>query len=74
MRQEGSDAGKETAHAPGRHGRWEGDSSCVRKARTLGRRQLMRQEGTNKTRNRDLEEQLRLGSERTTSGIYMKNI
>jgi hypothetical protein len=42
------------------------------KGRTFRRRQLMLQEGTNGTRNRDFEEQLRLGSERTTSGIYRK--
>jgi hypothetical protein len=42
--------------------------------RTLGRRQLMRQEGNNGTGNRVFEEQLRLGSERTTSGIYRKII
>jgi hypothetical protein len=41
---------------------------------TPGRRQLMRQEGTGGTRNRDFKEQLRLGSERTTSGIYRKTI
>jgi hypothetical protein len=34
----------------------------------------MRQEGTNVTRNRDFEEQLRLGSERTTSRRYRKTI
>jgi hypothetical protein len=34
----------------------------------------MRQEGTNGTGNRDFEEQPRLGSERTTSGIYRKTI
>jgi hypothetical protein len=45
----------------------------IRKGRTLRRRQLMRQEGTNGTKNRDLEEQLRLGSERRTSGSYRKN-
>jgi hypothetical protein len=33
----------------------------------------MRQDGTNGIRNRDFEEQLRLGSERT-SGIYRKTI
>jgi hypothetical protein len=37
-------------------------------------RQLMRQEGTNGTRNRDFKEQLRLGNERTTSRIYRKTI
>jgi hypothetical protein len=37
---------------------------------TLGRRQLMPQEGNNGTRNRDFEEQLRLGSERTTSEAF----
>jgi hypothetical protein len=42
--------------------------------RTFGRRRLMCQEGTNGNRNRDFEEQLRLGSERTTSGIYRKII
>jgi hypothetical protein len=46
----------------------------TRKGRTLRRRQLMRQEGTNGTRNRDFEKQLRLGSERTTSGIHKKTI
>jgi hypothetical protein len=44
----------------------------TRKGRTLGRRQLMRQEGTNGTRNRDIEEQLRLGSETTTSEFDRK--
>jgi hypothetical protein len=34
----------------------------------------MRQEGTNGSGNRDFEEQLRLGSERTTSGSYRKTI
>jgi hypothetical protein len=34
----------------------------------------MRQEGTNGTRNRDFEEQLRLGSERTTNESYRKTI
>jgi hypothetical protein len=34
----------------------------------------MRLEGTNGTRNRDFKEQLRLGNERTTSGIYRKTI
>jgi hypothetical protein len=34
----------------------------------------MRQEGTNGTRNQDFKEQLRLGSERTSSGIYRKAI
>jgi hypothetical protein len=37
-------------------------------------RQLMRQEGTKETRNRDFEEQLRLGSEMTTNGSYRKAI
>jgi hypothetical protein len=37
-------------------------------------RQLMRLEGTNEIRNRDFKEQLPLGNERTTSGIYRKNI
>jgi hypothetical protein len=45
-----------------------------RKGRTLGMRQLMRLEGTNGTRNRNFKEQLRLGIERTTSGIYRKTI
>jgi hypothetical protein len=39
----------------------------------LGRRQLMHQEGTNGTRNREFKEQLRLGNERTTRGIYRKS-
>jgi hypothetical protein len=34
----------------------------------------MRHEGTSGTRNRGFEEQLRLGSERTSSGIYRKTI
>jgi hypothetical protein len=34
----------------------------------------MRLEGTSGTRNRDFEEKLRLGSVRTTSGIYRKTI
>jgi hypothetical protein len=33
----------------------------------------MRQEGTNGTRNRDVKEQLRLGNEGTTRGIYRKS-
>jgi hypothetical protein len=37
----------------------------TQRGRTLGMRQLMRQEGTNGTGNQDFEEQLRLGSERT---------
>jgi hypothetical protein len=41
--------------------------------RMLGGRQLMRQEGANGSRNRDVEEQLRLGNERTTRGIYRKS-
>jgi hypothetical protein len=40
----------------------------------LGRRELMRQEGTNGTKNWDVKEQLRLGNERTTRGIYRKSI
>jgi hypothetical protein len=44
----------------------------TRKGRTLGRRQLTSQEGIKGTRNRDFQEQLRLGSERTYSGIYRK--
>jgi hypothetical protein len=40
----------------------------------LGRRQLMLQEGTSRTRNRDFKEQLYLGSEWTTTGIYRKTI
>jgi hypothetical protein len=39
----------------------------------LGRRQMMHQEGTNGTRNRDFKEQLCLGNERTTRGIYRKS-
>jgi hypothetical protein len=46
----------------------------TRKRWKLGRRQLMHQEGTNGTRNRDFEEQLCLGSERPTSGNYKKTI
>jgi hypothetical protein len=38
----------------------------------LRRRKLMRQEGTNGTRNRDIKEQLHLGNKRTTRGIYRK--
>jgi hypothetical protein len=34
----------------------------------------MRQEGTNGTRNQNFEEQLRHGSERTTSGSYEKTL
>jgi hypothetical protein len=34
----------------------------------------MRLEGTNGTRNRDVNEQLRLGNERKTRGIYRKSI
>jgi hypothetical protein len=44
----------------------------TRKGRMLRRRQLMGQEGTNGTRNRDVKEELRLGDERTTRGIYRK--
>jgi hypothetical protein len=40
--------------------------------RTIGRRQLTRQEGINGTKNRDFNEQLRVGSERTSNGIYRK--
>jgi hypothetical protein len=32
----------------------------------IGRRKLMRQEGTNGTRNRDVKEQLHFGNERIT--------
>jgi hypothetical protein len=39
----------------------------------LGRRQLMRQGGTNGTRKRDFKEKLRLGNERITRGIYGKS-
>jgi hypothetical protein len=39
----------------------------------LGRRKLMPQEGTNGTRNRDDKEQLHLGNESTTRGIYEKS-
>jgi hypothetical protein len=46
----------------------------TQKGWTLRRRQLMCQEDTNGTRNRDFEEQLRLRSERTTSCIYRKTI
>jgi hypothetical protein len=44
----------------------------TRKGRTFRRRQLMRREGTSGTRNQDFEEQLLLGNERTTSGIYRR--
>jgi hypothetical protein len=40
----------------------------------LGRRQLMRQKDTNRTGNRAFKEQLRLGNEKTTSGVYKKTI
>jgi hypothetical protein len=40
----------------------------------LGRRQLMRHEGTNGPKNLDIKEQLCPGNERTTSGIYKKTI
>jgi hypothetical protein len=40
---------------------------------TLGRSQLMCQEGTNGTGNRDVKEQLHLGNERTTRRIYRKS-
>jgi hypothetical protein len=46
----------------------------TRKGRTRAKRQLMRQEGTNLTRNRDFEAQLWLGCERTSSGSYRKTI
>jgi hypothetical protein len=39
----------------------------------LGRRQLMREEDTNGNSNRDVQEQLSLGNERTTRGIYRKS-
>jgi hypothetical protein len=39
----------------------------------LGRRQLMWQEGTSGTRNQVIKEQLHLGNERTTRGIYWKS-
>jgi hypothetical protein len=39
----------------------------------LGRSQLMCQEATNGTRNRDVKEQLHLGNERMTRGIYRKS-
>jgi hypothetical protein len=42
----------------------------TQKGQMLKRRQLMRQEGTNRTLNRDFEKQLRLGSKRTTSRFY----
>jgi hypothetical protein len=41
---------------------------------SLGRRQLTLQKGTNGTGNRHFKEQLRLGNERSTSGIYKKTI
>jgi hypothetical protein len=46
----------------------------TRKGHTLGRGQLMRQEGTNATRNRGSNEQLHFGNERTTSGVYRTTI
>jgi hypothetical protein len=39
----------------------------------LGRKQLMSQEGANGTRNRDFKEQLRLGNEKKTRGLYRKS-
>jgi hypothetical protein len=42
------------------------------KGRTLRRRQVMCQEGTNGTRNQDFKEQLWLGSKRTTSEFDRK--
>jgi hypothetical protein len=45
----------------------------TRRGRMLGRRQLMCQEGTNWTRNRDVKEQLRLGNERKTRRINKKS-
>jgi hypothetical protein len=44
----------------------------TRKGLMFRRRQLTCQEGINGTRNRDFKEQLHLGSERTSSGIYTK--
>jgi hypothetical protein len=49
-------------------------SRASQKGRTLRMRQLVRLEGTNGTRNQDFKEQLCLGNERTTSGIYRKTI
>jgi hypothetical protein len=48
-------------------------SRGTQKLRTLGRIQLMCQEGTNGTRNRDVKEQIRLGNQRTSRGIYRKS-
>jgi hypothetical protein len=45
----------------------------TRRGRMLGRRQLMRQEGTNGTRNRDVKEQPHLGNEKITRRIYRKS-
>jgi hypothetical protein len=39
----------------------------------LRRRQLMHQEGTDGTMNRDFKEQLHLANERTTRGTYRKS-
>jgi hypothetical protein len=44
------------------------------KGQTLGRRQLMRQEGNSGTRKQEFVEQLCLGSKRTTSRIDRKTI
>jgi hypothetical protein len=48
-------------------------SRGTQKLRTLGRIQLTCQEGTNGTRNRDVKEQMRLGNQRTSRGIYRKS-
>jgi hypothetical protein len=48
-------------------------SRGTQKLRTLGRIQLMCQEGTNGTRNLDVKEQMRLGNQRTSRGIYRKS-
>jgi hypothetical protein len=51
-------------------GRWKNQAKNkftrgTRKGQALGRRQLMRQEGTSETKNRDFKKQLHLWSERT---------
>jgi hypothetical protein len=45
----------------------------TRIGQTLGKSKLTCQKGTNGTRNRDVKEQLHLGNERTTRGIYRKS-
>jgi hypothetical protein len=59
-------------------GRWKNktENKIARGTRiglTLGRSQLVCQEGSNGNRNRDAKEQLRLDNERTTRGICRKS-